>query len=223
MARRTATPVGTPRDADAQRIGAASPSTRSDELGEKGQEATPSKQKGVPQDCVLQWCRLLAYASVVTSCACAAVCVGSIFTAVPGPASQPRAATPFVEREVAALGVRAMAAAFCTLAAAASLDYRCAKLLLPLLDYWVGRGALQIVAAILMLGASLQDEAVHSSFGVTMASHILLASGALHIAGGLFCFGVIQRWRQGRLEKRDSVIRELASMEARRRELEALV
>ncbi|XP_057493636.1 uncharacterized protein LOC130779104 isoform X1 [Actinidia eriantha] len=92
------------------------------------------------------------------------------------------------------------------------------------LEYWVGRGMLQIFVAV-MTRAYPEDFENRKELLLlqNIASYMLLACGGVYIISGILCIGLVKRARQKKEVSRDQAVRDLQELERRREELEALL
>ncbi|EFJ18529.1 hypothetical protein SELMODRAFT_178191 [Selaginella moellendorffii] len=92
------------------------------------------------------------------------------------------------------------------------------------LEYWVGRGMLQIFVAVMT--QALSDEHKDRAYQVVfseVASGMLLGCGAVYVVAGLLC---IRKFKRSRIEKskgREKAAKDLEELEKRRGELQALL
>ncbi|XP_019173234.1 PREDICTED: uncharacterized protein LOC109168703 [Ipomoea nil] len=92
------------------------------------------------------------------------------------------------------------------------------------LEYWAGRGMLQIFVAVM-------TRAYPESYGQRhellllqdIASYLLLACGAIYVLSGILCIGFLKRARQKKEISKEQTIKDLEDLERRREELEALL
>ncbi|XP_020592687.1 uncharacterized protein LOC110033141 [Phalaenopsis equestris] len=92
------------------------------------------------------------------------------------------------------------------------------------LDYWVGRGMLQIFVAV-MTRAFPDVIWVRRDLVLLqeIASYLLLACGVIYVISGLLCIGFFKRARLQRETSRENAAKDLEELERRKRELEALL
>ncbi|PRQ24307.1 putative golgi apparatus membrane protein TVP15 [Rosa chinensis] len=92
------------------------------------------------------------------------------------------------------------------------------------LEYWVGRGMLQIFVAV-MTRAFPDYTGANDALVLlqNIASYMLLACGVLYVISGILCIGFLKRARQQKEISRDQAIKDLEELERRREELEYLL
>ncbi|KAJ7968307.1 Golgi apparatus membrane protein TVP15 [Quillaja saponaria] len=92
------------------------------------------------------------------------------------------------------------------------------------LDYWAGRGMLQIFAAIMTRAfpdySGQQKELVLLQ---NIACYMLLGCGVVYVILGILCIGFLKRARQKQEITRDEAVRNLEELERRKEELEQLL
>ncbi|XP_073006415.1 uncharacterized protein [Typha latifolia] len=90
------------------------------------------------------------------------------------------------------------------------------------LEYWPGRGMLQIFLAIM---TKAYPDVVRKDLVLLqeIASYLLLACGLIYVISGALCLGFLKRARQKKEITRDQAARDLEELERRREELEALL
>ncbi|CBI34019.3 hypothetical protein VitviT2T_004093 [Vitis vinifera] len=93
-----------------------------------------------------------------------------------------------------------------------------------MLEYWAGRGMLQIFVAVMTRAfpneSSKQKDLVLLQ---NIASYMLLACGLIYVISGILCIGFLKRARQKKEVSREQAIKDLEELEQRREELEALL
>ncbi|XWS39785.1 hypothetical protein CRYUN_Cryun18bG0084300 [Craigia yunnanensis] len=92
------------------------------------------------------------------------------------------------------------------------------------LEYWAGRGMLQIFVAVMTrafpdYSESQQDLVLLQN----IASYMLLACGLVYVISGLLCIGFLKRSRQKKEITREQAVHDLEELERRREELEQLL
>ncbi|KAH6789929.1 vacuole protein [Perilla frutescens var. frutescens] len=92
------------------------------------------------------------------------------------------------------------------------------------LEYWAGRGMLQIFVAVMTRAYPEYLKDREELFLLqSISSYLLLACGAVYIISGLFCIGMVKRARQKKELSREQAIKHLEELEKRREELESLL
>ncbi|XP_047938075.1 uncharacterized protein LOC125185562 [Salvia hispanica] len=92
------------------------------------------------------------------------------------------------------------------------------------LEYWAGRGMLQIFVAVMTRAYPEYLRDREELFLLqSISSYILLACGVVYIISGMFCIGMVKRARQKKEVSREQAIKDLGELERRREELEALL
>ncbi|XP_021903813.1 uncharacterized protein LOC110819038 [Carica papaya] len=92
------------------------------------------------------------------------------------------------------------------------------------LEYWAGRGMLQIFVAVMT--RAFPDYTAKQKDLVLLqniASYMLLACGVVYTISGLLCIGFLKRARQLKEISREEAVRDLEELERRRAELEQLL
>ncbi|KAF5731915.1 hypothetical protein HS088_TW18G00601 [Tripterygium wilfordii] len=92
------------------------------------------------------------------------------------------------------------------------------------LEYWAGRGMLQIFVAVMTrafpdYSAKQRDLVLLQN----IASYMLLACGVVYIISGILCIGFLKRKRQQKETTREQAFKDLEELERRRGELEQLL
>ncbi|XP_031256673.1 uncharacterized protein LOC116114680 [Pistacia vera] len=92
------------------------------------------------------------------------------------------------------------------------------------LEYWAGRGMLQIFVAV-MTRAFSDDSGSRKDLVLlqNIACYMLLACGLVYVFSGILCIGWIKRSRQQKEMTRDQAVKDLEELERRREELEQLL
>ncbi|KAB1206678.1 hypothetical protein CJ030_MR7G013575 [Morella rubra] len=92
------------------------------------------------------------------------------------------------------------------------------------LEYWIGRGMLQIFVAVMTRAfpdySGVQEDLVLLQ---NISSYLLLACGVVYVVSGLLCIGHLKRARQQKEISRDQAVKDLEELERRREELEQLL
>ncbi|CAA0807367.1 Unknown protein [Striga hermonthica] len=92
------------------------------------------------------------------------------------------------------------------------------------LEYWAGRGMLQIFVAVMTRAYPEYLRNRQELFLLqSIASYLLLACGVVYVISGILCIGAVKRARQKRELSRDQAIKDLEDLERRREELESLL
>ncbi|KAL6505261.1 hypothetical protein OROGR_025078 [Orobanche gracilis] len=92
------------------------------------------------------------------------------------------------------------------------------------LDYWAGRGILQIFVAVMTRAYPGYLRNHQELFLLqSIASYLLLACGVVYVISGVLCIGAVKRARQKKELSREQAIKDLEELERRREELEALL
>ncbi|XP_010447217.1 PREDICTED: uncharacterized protein LOC104729887 [Camelina sativa] len=92
------------------------------------------------------------------------------------------------------------------------------------LEYWAGRGMLQIFAAVMTRAfpdymAQRKDLMLLQN----IASYLLLACGVIYVISGVLCIGFLKRARQQKEISREQAVKDLEEIARRREELEQLL
>ncbi|XP_044508712.1 uncharacterized protein LOC123227678 [Mangifera indica] len=92
------------------------------------------------------------------------------------------------------------------------------------LEYWAGRGMLQIFVAV-MTRAFSDDSGSQKDLVLlqNIACYMLLACGLVYVISGILCIGWIKRSRQQKEMTREQAVKDLEELERRREELEQLL
>lgn len=92
------------------------------------------------------------------------------------------------------------------------------------LEYWAGRGMLQIFVAV-MTRAYPDVYTEHHALLLLrdIACYALLACGLIYVLSGVLCLGFLKRARQKKQVTSHQAIKDLEELEQRRAELEALL
>ncbi|GMH17907.1 hypothetical protein Nepgr_019748 [Nepenthes gracilis] len=92
------------------------------------------------------------------------------------------------------------------------------------LEYWAGRGMLQIFVAVMT--RAFPDYSGEQEYLVILqniGSYLLLACGVVFVVSGILCIGSLKRARLKKETSRDQAVKDLEELERRRQELEALL
>ncbi|KAJ4963733.1 hypothetical protein NE237_023672 [Protea cynaroides] len=93
-----------------------------------------------------------------------------------------------------------------------------------ILEYWVGRGMLQIFLAVMTRAfPDTTGERKDLVLLQNISSYLLLACGVIYVISGILCIGFLKRARQKKEISRDEAIKHLEELERQREELEALL
>jgi len=93
-----------------------------------------------------------------------------------------------------------------------------------ILEYWVGRGMLQIFVAVMT--KALSAATARKTYLILLseiASYMLLACGVVYVIAGLLCCGCLKRSRLSKSVSREQAARDLEELERQREELRALL
>ncbi|GKC22191.1 Golgi apparatus membrane protein TVP15 [Tanacetum coccineum] len=92
------------------------------------------------------------------------------------------------------------------------------------LEYWAGRGMLQIFVAVMTRAYPDIYMEQHALLLLRdIASYALLACGLIYVVSGVLCLGFLKRARQNKEVTSHQAIKDLEELERRRAELEALL
>jgi len=93
-----------------------------------------------------------------------------------------------------------------------------------ILEFWVGRGMLQIFVAVMT--RALSESSSTKTYLILLreiASYMLLACGVVYIIAGILCCGRLKRSRVNQALTREQAAKDLEELESRREELRALL
>jgi len=93
-----------------------------------------------------------------------------------------------------------------------------------ILEYWVGRGMLQIFVAVMT--RALSEGTATKKYIILLreiASYMLLACGVIYVIAGLLCCGWLKRSRLSKVVSREQATKDLEELERRREELRGLL
>lgn len=92
------------------------------------------------------------------------------------------------------------------------------------LEYWAGRGMLQIFVAVMTRAyPESTGEKKELILLQKISSYLLLSCGFIYIISGLLCIGFLKRARMKKEISREQATKDLEELERRREELEALL
>ncbi|KAM0061944.1 putative golgi apparatus membrane protein TVP15 [Helianthus debilis subsp. tardiflorus] len=92
------------------------------------------------------------------------------------------------------------------------------------LEYWAGRGMLQIFVAVMTRAYPDTYAERHEILLLQdIASYTLLACGLIYVVSGVLCLGFLKRARQNKEVSAQQAVKDLQELERRRAELEALL
>ncbi|KAK8568298.1 hypothetical protein V6N13_106234 [Hibiscus sabdariffa] len=92
------------------------------------------------------------------------------------------------------------------------------------LEYWAGRGMLQIFVAVMTRAFPDYSERQQDLVLLqNIASYLLLACGLVYVFSGLLCIGFLKRSRQEKEITREQAVKDLEELERRREELEQML
>lgn len=93
-----------------------------------------------------------------------------------------------------------------------------------ILEYWAGRGMLQIFVAVMTRAfPDISGERKDLVLLQDIASYLLLACGLAYVVSGVLCIGFLKRARQHKEITREQAAKDLEGLERRREELEAML
>lgn len=93
-----------------------------------------------------------------------------------------------------------------------------------ILEYWVGRGMLQIFVAVMT--RALSEVSTTKKYLILLreiASYMLLACGVIYVIAGILCCGRLKRSRLSKAVSREEAAKDLEELEKRREELRSLL
>ncbi|MCO5577170.1 hypothetical protein L7F22_030994 [Adiantum nelumboides] len=93
-----------------------------------------------------------------------------------------------------------------------------------ILEYWAGRGMLQVFVGVMTRALSdLESGGQAMVILQQVSSYMLLACGLVYIITGILCIGHLKRSRMKKAESREQAARDLEELERRRKELQSLL
>ncbi|KAI5060150.1 hypothetical protein GOP47_0024570 [Adiantum capillus-veneris] len=93
-----------------------------------------------------------------------------------------------------------------------------------ILEYWAGRGMLQVFVGVMTRALSdLESGGQAMVILQQVSSYMLLACGLVYIITGILCIGHLKRARMKKAESREQALRDLEELENRRKELQSLL
>ncbi|CAI9104120.1 OLC1v1002736C1 [Oldenlandia corymbosa var. corymbosa] len=92
------------------------------------------------------------------------------------------------------------------------------------LEYWAGRGMLQIFVAVMTRAfPEYSGERAELVLLQNIACYLLLSCGVVYVVSGMLCIGSLKRARLKKEVSRDQAVKDLQELERRREELESLL
>ncbi|KAH7278641.1 hypothetical protein KP509_38G050200 [Ceratopteris richardii] len=93
-----------------------------------------------------------------------------------------------------------------------------------ILEYWAGRGMLQVFVGVMTRALSdLESGGKALVILQQLSSYMLLGCGLLYIFSGILCIGHLKRARMKKAKSREEALRDLEELEQRRKELQSLL
>lgn len=93
-----------------------------------------------------------------------------------------------------------------------------------ILEYWAGRGMLQVFVGVMTRALSdLESGGQAMVILQQVSSYMLLACGLVYIITGVLCIGHLKRARMKKAESREQTARDLEELDRRRKELQSLL
>lgn len=181
-----------------------------------GEEGTQNVPSNAQNDTLLYVCAILSIVTAIGGLLCLVVNLISLLRSIDY--------RGFDYRVSIFVGVlRFFAVAFALVVVVAETEWGLVLRFWKVLDYWVGRGLLQIfVASLTKVLARASGETRAEGLLHEIASWWLLACGIVYIVAGLLCLGTLKR---NRLHKggdwREQAQKDLEEVHRRRAELEA--
>jgi hypothetical protein len=185
------------------------------EATESHPPASQDAPRTAQQDTLLYVCTILSIVTAVGGLLCLVVNLISLLRSIDY--------RGFDYRVSIFVGVlRAFAVVFALVVVVAETEWGPILRFWKVLDYWVGRGLLQIfVASLTKVLARASGETRAEGLLHEVASWWLLACGIIYIVAGLLCLGTLKRNRLHRADWREEAQKELEEVHRRREELEA--
>eukprot|EP00887_Chlorella_sp_A99_P002265 scaffold10.g2265.t1 len=181
-----------------------------------GPLAPPQPQRA---DCLLALCRTFNGIAAICALLCGLACGLALFLRSEAPTKD----LFFYSGQA----LRLFGVAISCLAILVETEWRRFLRLVPALDFWGGRGVLQIFLATLTYREAYPrgESDLHKSLALyrSVASVSMLVVGFSYIFGAVLCIGAIKRARARTQEELAHAEEEYATIEARRKELERLL
>eukprot|EP00250_Pteridium_aquilinum_P013652 c21483_g1_i1 orf=282-869(-) len=93
-----------------------------------------------------------------------------------------------------------------------------------ILEYWAGRGMLQVFVGVMTRALSDLESGGQAMVIVQqVSSYMLMACGLIYVFAGVLCIGHLKRARMKKAESREQAVRDLEELERRRKELQSLL
>ncbi|KAL8223870.1 hypothetical protein R6Q57_019345 [Mikania cordata] len=163
-------------------------------------------------DPVLATCRCFSFVTVVASILCI---VANVFSAI-------RSFTN--GRDIFDGIFRCYAVVITVFVVVAETEWSFIIKFWKVLEYWAGRGMLQIFVAVMTRAyPDTYGERHEVLLLQDIASYMLLACGFIYVVSGVLCLGILKRARQNKEISTQQAIKDLQELERRRAELEALL
>ncbi|KAL9231919.1 hypothetical protein vseg_007079 [Gypsophila vaccaria] len=92
------------------------------------------------------------------------------------------------------------------------------------LEYWAGRGMLQIFVAVMTRAfPDYSGQRKDLVLLQNIASYLLLSCGVVYLVSGILCIGFLKRKLEQKATTRDQAVKDLEELERKKNELEALL